>query len=69
MPEYPHPNELEKGMWVEIEQGHGNEPIQGEVGVVLDEADPEGAVVKLKSGAKGRVREVIPEEHDRGQPT
>lgn len=69
MPAYPHPNELKKGLWVEIEQGHGKEPIQGEIGVVLGEADPEGAKVKLKSGAEGRVREIKPDGGGREQPT
>jgi len=69
MPAYPHPNELKKGLWVEIEQGHDKEPIRGEIGVVLGEADPEGAMVKLKSGAKGRVREVQPDGGGHQQPT
>lgn len=60
-PEYPHPNELAKGMHVVIEQGHGKEPIEGEVGAVLGEADPEGARVKLKSGAEGVVRRIEPD--------
>lgn len=68
MPEYPDPRELERGMTVEIDQGHGKEPIKGEVGVVLGEADPNGAKVKLKSGAEGRVREIVPESTDRQQP-
>ncbi|MFB6071659.1 MAG: hypothetical protein ABEJ88_01690 [Halobacterium sp.] len=69
MPEYPHPTELARGMTVVIEQGHEKEPIDGEVGVVLGEADPEGARVKLKSGAEGRVRRVKPEEGGGPQPT
>lgn len=69
MPEYPHPKELKKGLWVEIEQGHGKEPIKGEIGVVLGEADPEGAIVKLKNGAEGRVREIEPDGGGRRQPT
>lgn len=68
MPDYPPPRELERGMTVEIEQGHGNEPIAGEVGVVLGEADPNGADVKLKSGAEGRVRRIVPSEGGREQP-
>lgn len=62
MPEYPEPRELQRGMTVEIEQGGGNDPITGEVGTVLGEADPSGAEVKLKSGAEGRVRDVVPSE-------
>jgi hypothetical protein len=69
MPEYPHPNELQKGLFVEIEQGHGKEPIQGEIGAVLGEADPEGARVKLKSGAEGVVRAIEPSEGGGPQPT
>ncbi|MEE6210528.1 DUF2196 domain-containing protein [Salarchaeum sp. III] len=68
MPEYPRPRELERGMTVEIEQGHDKEPIQGEVGTVLGEADPNGADVKLKSGAEGRVRRIVPSEGGREQP-
>lgn len=67
MPEYPSPREIETGMWVEIEQGHGNEPIRGEVGAVVDEAEAGGAIVKLKSGASGRVRDVVPEDTGPGQ--
>ena len=58
MPEYPKPHELETGVTVEIEQGEDKEPIVGEVGAVIGEADPTGADVKLKSGARGRVRKV-----------
>ncbi|QLC34610.1 hypothetical protein EFA46_010475 [Halarchaeum sp. CBA1220] len=57
-PNYPAPHELEKGMTVEIEQSEDADPIVGEVGAVIEEADPEGTVVKLKSGARGRVRSV-----------
>lgn len=70
MPEYPEPDELKKGLTVEIDQGHGKEPIKGEIGVVLGEADPNGAKVKLKSGAEGRVRRILPEGAGSGpQPT
>ncbi|GAA0655201.1 DUF2196 domain-containing protein [Salarchaeum japonicum] len=55
-------------MTVEIEQGHDKEPIRGEVATVLGEADPNGADVKLKSGAEGRVRRVVPSEGGREQP-
>ncbi|GGN16172.1 hypothetical protein [Halarchaeum nitratireducens] len=58
MPEYPKPHELETGMTVEIERGANREPIIGEIGAVIGEADPTGADVKLKSGARGRVRKV-----------
>lgn len=70
MPEYPRPKEVKKGMTVEIDQGHGKEPIKGEVGVILGEADPNGTKVKLKSGAEGRVRDILPEGEGSGpQPT
>lgn len=62
MPEYPSQREIETGMWVEIEQEHGNDPIRGEVGAVVDEDDTGAAVVKLKSGARGRVRDIVPED-------
>ncbi|MCD2199560.1 hypothetical protein LPA44_06580 [Halobacterium sp. KA-4] len=68
-PEYPHPNELKKGLHVVIDQGHDKEPIEGEIGVVLGEADPEGARVKLKSGAEGVVRRIKPSEGGGPQPT
>ncbi|GAA0299498.1 hypothetical protein [Halarchaeum salinum] len=61
LPDYPEPRQLDKGMTVEIEQGEGKEPIIGEVGAVVEEADPEGTVVKLKSGAEGRVRKITHE--------
>ncbi|WP_435095624.1 DUF2196 domain-containing protein [Halarchaeum sp. P4] len=60
-PDYPEPRKLDKGMTVEIEQGEGKEPIVGEVGAVLEEADSEGAIVQLKSGAQGRVRKITHE--------
>lgn len=68
-PEYPDPDELTKGLHVVIEQGHGNEPIEGDIGAVLGEADPKGARVKLKSGAEGVVRRIKPSEGGGPQPT
>ena len=68
MPSYPNPDELRRGMTVEIEQGHGKEPIKGDVGAVLGDAEPTGATVKLKSGAEGRVRDIVPEGTDQEQP-
>jgi hypothetical protein len=68
MPSYPDPKELTRGMTVEIEQGHGKEPIKGEVEVQLEEAGPTGATAKLKSGAKGRVSDIVPKSADREQP-
>lgn len=58
----PTRDELTKGVFVEIEQVNGDR-IVGEVGAVLtDEAThPEGILVKLKSGARGRVKEIHPE--------
>lgn len=61
-PEYPQPNELRKGLTVVVEQGHGNDPIEGEVGAVIGEADPRGARVKLKSGAEGVVRRIAADD-------
>jgi hypothetical protein len=68
-PEYPRPTELAKGMTVIVDQGHGKEPIVGEVGAVLGEAEPEGTRVKLKSGATGVVRRIEPSEGGGPQPT
>jgi hypothetical protein len=34
----------------------------------LEEADPTGATVKLKSGTKRRVSDAVPKSHDREQP-
>jgi len=59
-PNYPEPSALETGMTVEIAQSADAEPIVGEVGAVLGEAEPRGARVKLKSGAVGRVRAITP---------
>ena len=55
----PTRDELIQGMTVEIEQENGDR-IVGEVGVVLtdERTHPEGILVKLKSGAQGRVKEI-----------
>jgi uncharacterized repeat protein (TIGR03833 family) len=58
----PTRDELVRGMTVEIEQTNGDR-ILGEVGVVLtdEQTHPEGILVKLKSGAQGRVKRIAPE--------
>lgn len=58
----PTRDELVQGMTVEIEQVNGDR-IVGEVGAVLSEerTHPEGILVKLKSGAQGRVKRVRPD--------
>lgn len=58
----PTRNELTRGITVEIEQEDGDRLI-GEVGAVLtdERTHPEGILVKLKSGATGRVRRIGPE--------
>lgn len=58
----PTRNELEQGMTVEIEQENGDRII-GEVGAVLtdERTHPDGILVKLKSGAQGRVKRIGPE--------
>lgn len=61
-PELPTRNELAKGMTVEIEQSNGDR-IVGEIGAVLssERTHPEGILVKLKSGARGRVKRFRPD--------
>jgi uncharacterized repeat protein (TIGR03833 family) len=58
----PTRNELEKGITVEIEQENGDRLI-GEVGAVLtdERTHPDGILVKLKSGVRGRVKRIGPE--------
>lgn len=58
----PPRNELMKGMFVEIEQVNGDR-IVGEVGAILtdEQSHPEGIPVKLKSGARGRVKRINPD--------
>lgn len=58
----PTRNELEKGMTVEVEQENGDRII-GEVGAVLtdERTHPDGILVKLKSGVRGRVKRIGPE--------
>ncbi|WP_336038046.1 hypothetical protein [Halobacterium yunchengense] len=68
-PEYPQPDELRTGLYVVVEQGHGNDPIEGEIGAVLGAADPEGARVKLTSGVEGVVRRIEPDEGGGPEPT
>lgn len=60
----PSADELRQGMTVRIVQSEQDprsedrEPILGEVGRVIGD-DPEGPEVKLKSGARGHVLEVV----------
>lgn len=58
----PTRNELQPGITVEVEQENGDRII-GEVGAVLSEerTHPEGILVKLKSGVRGRVKRIGPE--------
>lgn len=58
----PTRDELVQGMTVEIEQDNGDR-IVGEVGAILSDerTHPEGILVKLKSGVRGRVKRIGPE--------
>jgi len=58
----PTRDELTKGVFVEVEQENGDR-IVGEVGAVLtdERTHPDGILVKLKSGARGRVTEIHPD--------
>ncbi|MEF8807459.1 DUF2196 domain-containing protein [Natronomonas sp.] len=58
----PTRNELVEGMTVEIEQENGDR-IVGDVGAILtdERTHPEGILVKLKSGAQGRVKRIGPD--------
>lgn len=58
----PTRDELVQGMAVEIEQENGDR-IVGEIGTVLgdERTHPEGILVKLKSGAQGRVKRIGPD--------
>jgi uncharacterized repeat protein (TIGR03833 family) len=55
----PTRDELIEGMTVEVEQENGDR-IVGEIGAILSDerSHPEGILVKLKSGVRGRVKEV-----------
>lgn len=58
----PTRNELRKGITVEV-QKESDERIVGEVGAVLSDErkHPDGILVKLKSGVRGRVKRIGPE--------
>jgi uncharacterized repeat protein (TIGR03833 family) len=58
----PTRNDLSKGTFVEVEQETGDR-IVGEIGAVLSEkrTHPDGILVKLTSGARGRVKRIRPE--------
>ncbi|MFC4246229.1 DUF2196 domain-containing protein [Natribaculum luteum] len=58
----PTRNELVTGMAVEVEQENGDR-IVGKIGAILSDerTHPEGILVKLESGARGRVEEIAPE--------
>lgn len=55
----PTREELTTGLSVTVEQENGDR-IVGEIGAILDDerTHPEGILVKLKSGARGRVKEI-----------
>ncbi|SIR76092.1 DUF2196 domain-containing protein [Natronorubrum thiooxidans] len=55
-------DELIQGMTVEIEQETGDRLV-GEVGAILsdDRTHPDGILVKLKSGVRGRVKRIGPD--------
>lgn len=57
----PTRDELVQGMSVEVEQENGDR-IVGEIGAVLtdERTHPEGILVKLKSGVRGRVKRIRP---------
>ncbi|MFB6120333.1 MAG: DUF2196 domain-containing protein [Halobacteriaceae archaeon] len=58
----PTRREIRRGQTVEIEQPDGDR-IVGEVGTILtdERTHPEGILVKLESGAEGRVKAIGPE--------
>ncbi|MEF8787086.1 MAG: DUF2196 domain-containing protein [Haloarculaceae archaeon] len=58
----PTRDELRKGLTVEIEQENGDRLV-GEVGAVLtdERTHPDGILVKLKSGVRGRVKRIGPD--------
>ena len=58
----PTRNERQKRMTVEVET-ESDERIVGEVGAVLsaERKHPDGILVKLKSGVRGRVKRIGPE--------
>jgi len=58
----PTRGKLARSMTVEVERDDGRR-IVGEVGAVLstERRRPEGILVTLKSGAKGRVKRIAPE--------
>lgn len=60
MPEHPTKTELQRGLTVEIRRDEGDR-IVGEIGAVIDDESthPEGVLVRLKSGATGRVQQVV----------
>lgn len=60
--ELPTREELARSMTVEVEQENGDRVV-GEIGAVLsnERTHPEGILVKLKSGARGRVKRLAPE--------
>lgn len=57
----PTRDELVQGMSVEVEQENGDR-IVGEIGAILtdERTHPEGILVKLKSGVRGRVKRIRP---------
>lgn len=60
MPTHPNKAALERGMTVVIDQTNTDDELVGEIGAVLenDSSHPNGVLVKLKSGATGRVQRI-----------
>lgn len=58
----PTRDELARSMTVEVERQDGTR-IVGEIGAVLsnEQRHPDGILVKLKSGVKGRVKRIAPD--------
>lgn len=58
----PTRDELRQGMFVEIEQENGDR-IVGEIAAIRtdERTHPEGILVRLNSGATGRVKQIRPE--------
>jgi uncharacterized protein YwbE len=56
----PNKAALEKGMTVVVEQTDTGDELVGDIGAVLEteSTHPDGVLVKLKSGARGRVKQV-----------
>lgn len=64
MPTTPDKAALERGLTVVIDQTNAEGELVGEIGAVLEDESthPNGVLVKLKSGATGRVQRIGTEE-------